>query len=173
MIWFWYFLFYSFVGFLLEVVFAWCARVHPRRKCLLILPLCPVYGFGCCCIVGATGDITSPPGLFLIGAIVATACEYVMAAFYEDILGVAFWNYDDMPLNIHGRVCLPFSLAWGLLSVMLVKYLHPAVTAISFSPPLAVTALMALAVGVDGLVSSALLLRNGTRDCLDWYGKKA
>ena len=45
--WLWYFIIYSFCGFLLEVAFARAIR-HPKRdrKCLIFLPLCPVYGLG-------------------------------------------------------------------------------------------------------------------------------
>ena len=41
--WFWYFVLYSFVGFVLEVLFA-RATGNPKRdrKCHLFLPLCPV-----------------------------------------------------------------------------------------------------------------------------------
>lgn len=45
--WIWYLLVYSFLGYLLEVAYA--KIVHGRgsgRKCLLLLPLCPVYGGG-------------------------------------------------------------------------------------------------------------------------------
>ena len=169
MIWFWYFLFYSFVGFLLEVTFARCTGGHPRRKCLLVLPLCPVYGLGACLILGTSSELNAPAALFVIGAILATASEYCMAAFYEDILGVSFWDYSDLPFHIHGRVCLPFSLAWGLLSIPLVRWLHPLVVSVSFDPPMFVTALMLAACLSDTLVSGLLLHRFRTRDVLDWY----
>ena len=169
MIWFWYFLFYSFVGFLLEVAFAWCTGGHPRRKCLLVLPLCPVYGLGACLILGASADLNSPAALFAVGAVLATASEYCMAAFYEDILGVSFWDYSDLPFHIHGRVSLPFSIAWGLLSIPLVRWLHPLVSSVSFDPPAFVTVLMVTALAADGLVSGLLLRKFRTRDVLDWY----
>ncbi|MBQ8801726.1 MAG: putative ABC transporter permease [Clostridium sp.] len=169
MIWFWFFLFYSFVGFLLEVAFAWCTGGHPRRKCLLVLPLCPVYGLGACLILGASADLNSPAALFAVGAVLATASEYCMAAFYEDILGVSFWDYSDLPFHIHGRVCLPFSIAWGLLSIPLVRWLHPLVSSVSFDPPAFVTVLMVTALAADGLVSGLLLRKFRTRDVLDWY----
>lgn len=168
MSWFWYFLFYSFLGFLLEVLFAHFAGVDPHRKCFRILPLCPVYGFGACSIVGAMGNITAPLAIFLLGGGLATAWEYITATFYEDVLGVSFWDYSDVRWNLHGRVCLPFSIAWGLLSIPLVLWLHPRLAAVPFDPPLFVTALMALALGVDGLLTCALLLRSGTRDSLNW-----
>ena len=169
--WFWYFLFYSFLGFLLEVIFARLAGENPHRKCLRILPLCPVYGFGACSIAGAAGEFSSPVVIFFLGAVLATAWEYIMAAFYEDVLGVAFWNYSGVPFNIHGRVCLPFSIAWGVLSVPLVMWVHPWAAGLNFSPPLFVTGLMLCALVLDVLISCALLLRSGTRDCLDWGAK--
>ena len=44
---FWQFLIYSFFGFLLEVVFARVTRAGKQdRKCMVLLPLCPVYGVG-------------------------------------------------------------------------------------------------------------------------------
>ena len=173
MIWFWYFLLYSFVGFLLEVAFAWVTGGHPRRKCLLVLPLCPVYGLGSCLILGTAGHFTHPLALFCVGAVLSTACEYIMAAFYEEILLVSFWDYSDLPLNLHGRVCLPFSLAWGFLSVPLVRWLHPAVSALMLPPPAPVTALAVAALASDCVVSSLLLRHFRTRDALDRHPGRA
>jgi uncharacterized membrane protein len=167
-IWFWYFLFYSFLGFLLEVIFARVARVNPHRKCLRILPLCPVYGFGGCTIAAAAGEFSSPLAIFFLGIIFATAWEYIMAAFYEDALGAAFWDYSDVPFNIHGRICLPFSVAWGLLSIPLSLWVHPWLEGLRFSPPPFVPLLMALAFGADVLLSCALVIRSGTRESLNW-----
>ena len=169
MIWFWYFLIYSFIGFLLEVLFAWSTGGHPQRKCLLLLPLCPVYGLGACLILGTAGHITNPLHLFCSGTVLSTACEYIMAAFYEDVLHVSFWDYSALPCNLHGRVCLPFSLAWGLLSIPLVRWLHPAVSAIPFAPPALLTVLVLAALSSDMIVSSMLLRHFHTRDALDWY----
>ena len=165
---FWSFLFYSFLGFVLEVFFAHFAGGNPHRKCLRLFPLCPVYGFGACTIVGAAGGHTSPVLIFLMGTAFATAWEYIMAAFYEDVLGVPFWDYSDVPLNVHGRVCLPFSLAWGLLSVPLVRWVHPWLSSLAFAPPAPVTALMAIALGLDTLISCALVIQSGTRESLNW-----
>lgn len=169
MIWFWYFLFYSFGGFLLEVVFAALTGGRPERKTMLVLPLCPVYGLGACSVTAAVGALSPPPLIFLAGAVLATAWEYIMAAFYGEVLGVAFWDYSDLPLNVHGRICLPFSAAWGFLSVPLVTWLHPLVEAFPFSPPPAVTALMAAAFGCDFLLTCLLLAKTGDIGILRWY----
>ncbi len=45
--WLWYFGIYSFLGWLVELAFAAATRSEERRRrCLLFLPLCPVYGLG-------------------------------------------------------------------------------------------------------------------------------
>ena len=168
MSWFWYFLFYSFLGFLFEVFFSHFAGTNPHRKCFRILPLCPVYGFGGCTIAAMAKEFSSPPAVFFLGMIFATVWEYIMSAFYEDTLGVAFWDYSDVPFNIHGRVCLPFSIAWGLLSIPLALWVHPWVEELHFSPPWFVTALMAVALAADTLISCALVIQSGTRKSLDW-----
>ena len=52
MAWFWYFFIYSFLGFLLEVVYVRIRGEAKRdRKCRLILPVCPVYGLGALAIL--------------------------------------------------------------------------------------------------------------------------
>ncbi len=168
---FWSFLWYSFLGFLLEVIYAALTGGEPHRKCLRVLPLCPVYGFGACTILAAGSEITSPVLLFILGAAVATAWEYVMACFYEEVLGVAFWDYSELPWNLQGRVCLPFSLAWGLLTLPLVRVFHPLVQQLDFSPPLALTALMGAALGADVLLSCLLLRATGDRNSLNWAKK--
>lgn len=170
MVLFWNFMLYSFLGFLLEVAYARCTGGRPSRKCLWVLPLCPVYGLGACLILSLSGPARPfPPAVFLLGALTATGAEYLAAVYYEKLLGVSFWDYRDLPGNLHGRVCLPFSLAWGVLSLPLVYWLGPI-----FSPlleqipaPVGWAALAALAAD---LLLSALLLRS-RRDigCLKWY----
>ena len=126
---FWYFIFYSFLGFILEVLFARIMHSAKQdRKCMYVLPLCPVYGLGALLIVHLPAAIQRRPLLlFLSGALAATAAEYFMDWVYEMTLKVRFWNYSAMPWNLNGRVCLPFSLAWGFLSLGLTAWVHPAI----------------------------------------------
>lgn len=170
LIWFWRFVCCGFLGFLLEVAYARVTGGRQDRKGLLLLPLCPVYG------VGALGILWlaplaggHPAGIFVLGAAAATAAEYALAAWYEQVLGVQFWDYRDLPGNLHGRVCLPFSLAWGVLSLGLVYWVDPMLAGYLRAIPAPVTLSMALLVGADLLVSSVMMRRTGGRDCLRWY----
>ena len=169
-VWFWTFTLYSFLGFLLEVAYARATGGRRDRKCLLVLPLCPVYGLGACAVLLLSGWARGfSPLLFLLSAAAATGVEYTMSLFYQRVLGVSFWDYGELPWNLGGRVCLPFSLAWGCLSLPLVYWLHPLLSPWFPAIPGPVTWTAGLALGTDVLLSAALLRRTGDRACLRWY----
>lgn len=165
------FFIYSFLGFVLEVVFARLTRAQKKdRKCLLFLPLCPVYGLGALAIVNLPADIRQRPLLlFLFGGLAATAAEYAVDWFCETLLGVRFWNYSSHPCNLNGRVCLLFSFFWGLLALGLIIWVHPFVMRLLASVPPGLTFPVFLLFLTDTLFSSWILYATGTTDSLRWY----
>jgi len=170
MIWVWNFVVYSFAGFLLEVAFAAAVGGRPDRKGLWVLPLCPVYGAGACLILLLPPWVQARPwALYLLGGAAATAAEYAAALYHEKVLGVAFWNYDGLPGNVRGRVCLPFSLAWGVLALGLTYWLHPLLIPWLTQVPVPVSWLALATVLTDGLLTACLLRRSGDIDSLRWY----
>ena len=172
MIWFWSFVTYSFIGFLLEVAFAKLSGGRADRKGLLVLPLCPVYGAGACLILALPGWVDERPwALFLLGGLTATAAEYLAALYHEKALGVSFWDYGNLPGNVQGRVCLPFSLAWGVLSLGLVYWLHPLLAPWLAHIPAPVGWMMLATLLTDGGLTAALLRRQGDVSCLRWYSR--
>lgn len=56
----------------------------------------------------------------LIGAGIVTAVELIAGLILNVWLGLAIWDYSNLPLNFMGQICLPFSLLWVLLSVVAV-----------------------------------------------------
>ncbi len=170
---FWYFVLYSFLGFLLEVIYARCTGGRRDRKCLLVLSLCPVYGLGALAVLALPPFVLNRPLLLMaLGGAAATAVEYAMALFYEDCLGVSFWDYRELPWNLHGRVCLLFSAAWALLLPAAVYWIHPWARRLAAAIPLPVTWAAIAAVGADVLVSTVLLRCTGSRDSLRWYRRR-
>ena len=127
MAYFWYFLFYSFLGYLLEKLFARMTHAQRQvRKCFLLLPLCPVYGLALCALLLTGAERVENLAILLLrGAVVTTAVEYAAHWGYERALGVKFWDYTHTRLNVNGRICLPFSLAWGVLSAAAVRFVQP------------------------------------------------
>ena len=113
----WRFWLYSFLGYLLEKAFAAAtASPHQTRKCFLLLPLCPVYGLAVLAVLALSPTLRD--GFWRLafwGGAAATAVEYAVHWLYERGLGVQFWDYSALPGNVRGRVCLLFSIIWGLL----------------------------------------------------------
>ena len=54
----------------------------------------------------------------IIGACMVTVLEFITCCIFNIWLGWNVWDYSNMPLNILGQVCLPFSLLWILLSIV-------------------------------------------------------
>ncbi len=171
--WFWQFLIYSFVGFVLEVAFARITRSAKQdRKCMLLFPLCPVYGLGALAIVRLPAAIQSRPALlFLFGALAATAVEYAADWFCETALGVRFWDYSDRPWNLNGRVSLLFSFFWGLLAISLVEWVHPPVMRLISAIPEGFFLPVFLLFLTDATLSVWTLRTTGTTDSLRWYAR--
>lgn len=166
----WRFIWYSFLGFLLEVVFARVTRSPKQdRKCFFLLPLCPVYGLGALMIRGLTLWNRNPLWVAAVGFIAATAAELLMGAFYRYVLGVEFWNYRDMPWNIAGLVCLRFSLYWTVLALVMVYWADPLVGRLTAAIPLWLGPPAVVLLGADALVSAAALKLTGTTEVLRWY----
>ena len=43
----------------------------------------------------------------------------------EKIFHVRYWDYTDKPFNVNGHICLLSTLAWGLFSILLVRFVNP------------------------------------------------
>lgn len=54
----------------------------------------------------------------LISGVFITAMEGAMGYFLNLLLGLNIWDYSTTPLNINGQICLPFSIAWVALSMV-------------------------------------------------------
>ena len=164
----WTFWTYSFFGYLLERGYAAATRAaQPPGKGFLLLPLCPVYG------LGALAVLALPPALSdgfwslaLWGGLTATAVEYAVHLLYDRLLGVRFWDYSQVRGNLRGRVCLPFSLAWGLLAAAGLPVVQAALVPVLAAVPPAVTYAALLVFTADAVVSLRLLRRAGDTEIL-------
>lgn len=62
---------------------------------------------------------------FLGGFVVGSVLEYFCSWAQECLFGSVSWDYSHMPFNIHGRICLIYSIFWGFLGIFWVKSLYP------------------------------------------------
>jgi len=163
----WYFWFYSFLGYLLEKGFAYVTRAEQRgRKGFLALPLCPVYGLGMLAVLMLPEPWRAGWRLLFAGGLTVTAVEYGTHWAYERFLGVRFWDYSRTFGNLRGRVCLPFSLAWGGLVWAAVTWVQPWAERLAARVPPEVTLLCLLAFTADGICSAWLLRQTGNTETL-------
>ena len=166
----WYLLVYSFLGYLLEVAYAKAVHGHGSgRKCLLLLPMCPVYGVGAVAIAALCGPGSHPLWVMGVGFTVSTAVELLFGLYYKYGLGVAFWDYSRIRWNVGGLVCLPFSLAWSGLALGLVYTVHPFVKICVSAIPDALSTPAWIVLGADCLISSIALKREKNTMVLQWY----
>lgn len=118
------------VGFTVETL--WCYFRHgyiESRKSLVYGPLSVAYGMGGVLLTLALNHMRSAAGwkVFLASFIVGTVAEYICSLGQEIVFGSVAWDYSSLPLNINGRVCLLYSIFWGVLGVGWVKLVMPLV----------------------------------------------
>jgi len=53
----------------------------------------------------------------IIGSLVISALELIVGCIVNIRLGWGVWDYSNMPFNLLGRVCLMFSVLWGLFCI--------------------------------------------------------
>lgn len=115
------------VGGLAGNIYETCLYLVKRRKFVysngsITTPFNFVYGIGAVAItLGLVGLKDKPWWVFIVGALLGGAVEYLISFAEEKILHTRSWNYDYMKFNINGRTGLLPMLVWGLLS-MLVLY---------------------------------------------------
>ncbi|MBQ9612473.1 MAG: hypothetical protein IJV14_07775 [Lachnospiraceae bacterium] len=54
----------------------------------------------------------------IIGSGIVTITELLSGYIINIKLGWHVWDYSNMPLNLAGQICLPFSLLWILMSIV-------------------------------------------------------
>lgn len=117
----WFFFIYCVLGVVVEMIFCYAKEgVIESRVGLLYLPLSPIYGCGGVALsLFLKPYIGEPILMLLVGIVVGTLLEYIASFVMEKAFKTVFWDYSGKPLNLHGRVCLEYSIYWGLLSLLL------------------------------------------------------
>lgn len=122
-----YFIIYSVAGYIIESIFSIITKgTWESRQSFLYGPFCAVYGLGACIIIIFLHKYSKKYNtLFFGGFIIGSITEYMVSWIGELMLGVKWWDYSNMPLNINGRICVYFSIFWGFLSLYLIASFNP------------------------------------------------
>ena len=124
-----YFIIYSVAGYIIETLYGMITKgVWESRQSFLYGPFCGIYGLGAVVMILCLHKFPKKYNvLFVGGFIVGSIVEYVISLFGEVVLGVKWWDYSNMPLNLNGRICVYFSIFWGFLGIYLIASLNPKV----------------------------------------------
>ena len=122
-----YFIIYSVLGYIVETLYGIITKgVWESRQSFLYGPFCAIYGLGAVIMIIFLHKYQKKyNALFIGGFIVGSITEYLVSLFGEMILGVKWWDYSGMPLNLNGRICVYFSIFWGFLGMYLIASLNP------------------------------------------------
>lgn len=122
---------YSFIGWLSESLYCSIPARRFINRGFLSGPVCPVYGFGAVLVIGILTPIRQNLFFLFAAAVVLTSTlEYVTALVLETVFHTKYWDYSDNPFNLRGRVCLLNSVLFGVMSVVAVSVIHPALSAL-------------------------------------------
>jgi len=165
--WFVLFVIFSILGWVYETIFCTIKGGKWENRGFLYGPLCPIYGAGSVSLMAVVGAIASTGfeyrwwHVFLIGFVGSIVLEYTTHFTLEKLFHAYWWDYSRMPLNIKGRVCLPYSLCFGG-AALIVTYLFAPI-AMRFAnalPPIwfeAIALVSMLILGMDVALTAAAI----------------
>lgn len=94
----------------------------------LIGPYCPIYGTCALLMILILPNQENIFLLFLMSLLICSISEYLTSYVMEKLFKARWWDYSSRRFNLNGRICLKISLGFGLLGVILVRYVNPFIT---------------------------------------------
>ena len=74
-------------------------------------------------LIGLINEITPNMRMWkqmFLGTILITVFEFILGYILNIKLGLGIWDYSNIPFNIMGQICLPFSFLWFVLSYFVI-----------------------------------------------------
>lgn len=123
--WLLFFYIYCFIGWCIESTFVSVKQKKFVNRGFMRGPFLPLYGSGAVLMLYVSIPVRNNLlMIFLAGCIAATILEYITGVAMEALFKVRYWDYSDQPFNFQGHICLSSSIAWGFLTIALVKFIH-------------------------------------------------
>jgi len=118
----------SFLGWCVEEVFALTIAKEKVNRGFLIGPICPIYGFASIIMILLLNSFKDNILLlFILSIIICAVFEYITAYVLEKFLNIKLWEYknEDFKYNLHGRVALETLIPFGILGIVIIRYVNP------------------------------------------------
>ena len=125
------FVFYSFLGWLMEVTQGYVRHKKFVNRGFLIGPYCPIYGYGAISMtLLLKGYANDPIVLFVMAIVICSILEYTTSFVMEKIFKIRWWDYSNRKFNINGRICLETMIPFGILGCLMIYFVNPFMFAI-------------------------------------------
>ncbi|PLS04154.1 putative ABC transporter permease [Neobacillus cucumis] len=122
-----YFMIYSFLGWLLENSYNYFTKREFFKENFLFGPFKPMYGIAPVLLVYLTPAHSHWLYVLFLCFTLPTLVEYASGALLQKLFQRQWWDYSETPFQLHGHICLPFSICWGFSSLACLKWIHPAI----------------------------------------------
>lgn len=120
------FIIYSFIGWILEIIYTYIKDKKVINRGFLIGPYCPIYGMGCILITLLLKKYYDDPiVLAIMSMIICSLLEYITSYLMEKIFKARWWDYRNRKFNINGRICLETLVPFGLGSLIIMYVVNP------------------------------------------------
>jgi uncharacterized membrane protein len=118
---------YCFMGWVLEVLYRSATQRKFVNAGFLFGPFIPIYGLGAFLTIVMQSVFQDSPAVlrFVIFGLAITGLEYAVGFLSEKIFKLKLWDYSEYRWNLHGRICLHFSLFWMFLVSLFIVFVHP------------------------------------------------
>lgn len=160
----WLLLIYSFWGWVLETAAGSIKRKKFVNRGFSTGPLCLVYGVAAVLLTVTLQELAGHFFVLFFGCtIISTAVEWLAGKLLERLNQRKWWDYSDKKWNFDGYICLQYSLLWGILGALSVRYFNHWLTVPFRMLPHLIQVILLLAafvlMALDIVASLAVVLR--------------
>lgn len=150
--WVAFFYIYGFLGWIWETAYVSIGKRRFVNRGFVHGPIIPIYAFGALSMLILAMPVKDNLVLsYILGVAGTTLLELVTGWAMEKIFRVRYWDYRYRKIQFHGYISLVSSLFWGLLTILLVNWMHPPIEEFIFGLN------TNLLVSVDGVLSILFL----------------
>lgn len=151
------FVFYSFLGWLMEVTQGYVRHKKFVNRGFLIGPYCPIYGYGAISMtLLLKGYANDPIVLFVMAIVICSILEYTTSFVMEKLFKIRWWDYSNRKFNINGRICLETMIPFGILGCLMIYFVNPFIFAIIDMIPSNLINIIAVILFIIYLVDNAV-----------------
>lgn len=116
---------YSFLAWLAETAVATIKEKNFRNRGFASGPFCFIYGFTGIVLAIFMQELKEDTFFLFLGSMaVATAIEWFTGKVLEGMKKKKWWDYSGKKWNFDGYICLQYSVLWGVLGFLSVRYVN-------------------------------------------------